>query len=273
MKKRLILSCLSALLAGILAPARESSDSLAIAQTGHHSAGRHVGLGSMMDGDTTRFSRRSLRSRLLIPKYEWQVGLSVAYMNLSADDGEIFLLVEDTDTGASIVRFSVHGSYSYMDNQTLGLRFQYTNGNCTVDSATLDLLGNLSLDLSDVRASTMSYAGFIYNRSYVGLDNRGRVGLFIDAALGYTHARSNILIGEPTDTYTLKNKVSAVMSPGIIFFPMNNISVFVSLSLAELSYNNSKCFSGGAVIGHRDFFRAQAKINILALNFGLTVHL
>ncbi len=281
--KRIILFCISAVCSLSAAAAHDapgSSETAAPLYTGAPSAaalppapGRQKVLGSRIKRDTTAYTHRSLPSYVVIPKNDWQVGLSVSYMNLSADDGELFLLLDDSNTHASILRFSIFGSYSYKNNRTIGLRFQYTNGNCNIDSATLDLLGNFALDLSNVNVATQSYSGFIYHRAFVGLDSRGRSGLFLGTSVGYTRSRSDLFSGELADTYTANDKISAVMSPGFMFFPMNNISVFVSVSLAELSYNNSKCYNGGALIGHRDRFRAQAKINMLALNFGLTVHL
>ena len=160
-----------------------------------------------------------------------------------------------------------------MRNQSLGLRIQYSNGACSVDASTLDLLGNFSLDLKDVKAKTNSYSAYLYNRSYVGLDYRGRVGFFLEAALGYSNSRSNISVGSPSNAYTLNNKVSALFSPGIIFFPMNNVSLSASLNLAELSYNHSTGYENNHVTGDRKYFKAQAKLNLLALNFGITVHL
>lgn len=230
-------------------------------------------LGTKMMRDTTVFSRRSLTTNLIIPKSDWQIGMSVAYMNLSSDDSDFALVLTDANASASIFRLSAHASYSYKNNRTVGLKFQYTNGSCAVDASTIDLLGNFSLDVNNVRGMVLSYASYVYNRYYMGFDDRGRVGLFLDVALGYTRSRSVFTMSSPSDSYTITHKVGANLSPGIVYFPMNNISVFAYLSLADISYNNSKGYTGGTLTGERNYFKAQAKVNALALNFGLTVHL
>ncbi|MGN0191467.1 MAG: hypothetical protein ACI39U_07415 [Candidatus Cryptobacteroides sp.] len=234
---------------------------------------RPVKLGLRLKRDTTDFTRRSLRTHLIIPKGEWQIGMTAAYMNMSSDNSEFLLLIDDTYASASIVRLTLHGSFAYLPNQALGLRFQYTNGGASVDAATLDLLGNFSFDVKNVKANTQSWGASVYNRSYLGLDEKGRVGLFLDVALGYTKSRSSFQMGDPSSNYTTNDKINLALSPGLVYFPMNNISLFLSLSLAEASYNYSKAVNDGVVTGARRYFKAQAQVNLLSLNFGLAVHL
>lgn len=230
---------------------------------------RPIVLGRRIARDTTGISRRSLRTHLIIPKRDWQIGMAASYVNLSADNSELLLLLNNSSAYLSLARLSVNGAFAYTDNHAVGVRLQYTNGNCSVDAATLDLLGNFSYDVKDVRAKTYSYGGSVFNRSYVGLDSRGRVGVFLDTGIGYTKSRSDI----STSSYTVNNKVSLSLSPGVVYFPMNTISVFAFISLADISYNNSKGYSGGEFTGERNFFRAQARLDLFSINFGLSVHL
>ncbi len=228
-------------------------------------------MGKRLSRDTTLFSRRSLKSHLIIPKNDWQIGMSAAYMNLSSDNSELLLLLDNTNTYLSLARISINGAYAYSNNHAVGLRIRYTNGNCNVDASTLDLLGNFTYELKDVHAKTISYGGEVFNRSYVGLDDRGRIGVFLDTSLGYTRSRMDIAMGSAN--YTITNKISLALSPGVVYFPMNTISVFAYLSLADISYNNSRGYKEGVLSGVKNSFRAQARIDLLAINFGLTVHL
>lgn len=253
---------------------------LILAMTTAHAQGRDaknvrqtVVLGAPVQHDTTRHSKRSLKSFVIAPKGEWQLGATIAYMDVSAKDSEFLLLLNDTDAGASVLRLAPNVAYTYKDNQSVGLRFQYTSANAVVDAATLDLLGNYKTEVGDIHARTRSYGGHVYNRSYLGLDNRGRIGLFMDASLGYTRSKTVAYMGDPSDAYVLNDKLSLNFSPGVIYFPMNTVSVYVALSLADVSYNHSVAYSDGQVSGTRNFFRAQTKLNLLALNFGLSIHL
>jgi len=245
-----------------------ASFSLAAQET--ESNGRkHIVLGERIQKDTT--GRRSLKSYVIIPKGEVQIGASVAYADLSGDNSEFFLLLNDATAKASVLRLAPAVSYAYMDNQAIGARFQYTVAHCALDAATLDLLGNFDMTVNDLKASTRSYAGYVYNRSYVGLDNRGRVGIFIDAGVGYTWSQS--IFGNTPDCYSRAQKISLSMSPGFVYFPMNFVSCYASISLADVTYGMTKVYEAGEVIGSRNTLRAQAHLNLLALNFGIAIHL
>ena len=228
-------------------------------------------LGRRIARDTTNVSRRSLRTHLIVPKHDWQIGMAASYVNLSADNSEFLLLLNNSNAYLSLAKISLNGAFAYCDNHAVGVRLQYTNGNCAVDAATLDLLGNFSYEFKDVKAKTFSYSGAVFNRSYVGFDSRGRVGVFLDTGIGYTKSRSELNMS--AGTYTVNNKLSLSLSPGVVYFPMNTISVFAFISLADISYNNSKAYSNWNFTGERNFFRAQARIDLLSVSLGLSVHL
>ena len=67
--------------------------------------------------------------------------------------------------------------------------------------------------------------------------------------------------------------MSLSFAPGIVYFPMNNVSVQACVSLAGLSYNNVQAYDQGAVVGSRQAWKAYASLSVLDLSFGITVHL
>ena len=142
-----------------------------------------------------------------------------------------------------------------------------------MDSMTADLLGNFSMTLENVSAASRAMSASLFHRTYVGLDNHGRVGLFWDYVLGLTRTRTQFDMATPSDAFSLTQKIHLGFAPGIVYFPMNNVSVQASISLADLSYSNVKAYDGGNVIGERHAWKAMASLNLLGLNFGLTVHL
>lgn len=222
---------------------------------------------------TDSIHRRRLTSYTIIPRGDWQIGMAASYMNISTDNSDYLLILDGTSANASIINISLQGGYSYIDNQSAGMRFKYSTGNCHIDASTLDLLGNFTLDVENIRSKYLSYSAYLFNRSYIGLDRLARVGFFIDAALGYVRSRTDIFAQEVHSSYSTNDKLSLVLSPGIVYFPMNSVSIYASVSLADISYNHSKGFKDGVFVGDRHFFKAQSKLNLLALSFGITVHL
>lgn len=243
----------------------------AAAQVGD-SGSRTVKLGTeLLPKDTTKVQR--LKNYLIAPKGEWQCGISVMYASFSSDNSEYMLLAQNMSADASVLRLAPEAAYTFAKNHAIGARFQYMTVRGGIDNVTADLLGNFSMDFKDVHARSTSMGGYIFERSYVGLDNRGRVGLYLDYVLGYTRTKSRFGFGSASDDYSVKKKIHLGISPGLVYFPMNNISVQASIGLADVGYTAIKAYHDGDVSGSRRFWKAQANLNVLALNFGLTIHL
>lgn len=246
--------------------------SLSAAAQSDESGSRTIKLGAeIVPKDTTKVKR--LKNYLIAPKGEWQCGISVMYASFSSDNSEFMLLAQNMSADASMLRLSPEAAYTFAKNHAVGARFTYSNIRGGIDNVTADLLGNFSMDLSNVTARSTSMGGYIFERSYVGLDNRGRVGLYVDYVLGYTRTKSRFTMGTSFDDYSIKKKVHLGLSPGLVYFPMNNISVQASIGLADVGYTNITTYHEGNASGSRNFWKAQANLNVLALNFGLTIHL
>lgn len=224
----------------------------------------------MMPKDTTK--HRRFKNRLIAPKGEWQCGLSVMYVDFSSEDSDYMLMLQGVNAKASMFRLAPEAAYTFANNHAVGVRFQYANINGMVDTATADLLGNLSMSVENLNALSQSLNACIFQRTYVGLDDKGRIGLFWDYILGASRTRSQFYSGESSSSYSLKKSLSLSFSPGIVYFPMNNVSVQASISLAGLSYSNLTAYNDGNVVGVRNAWKAQASINMLDINLGLTVH-
>lgn len=222
--------------------------------------------------DSTKAARQ-LKTYVIIPKNEWQVGVQVAYSDISSNNSEYMLMLDGINASGSIFRITPIVGYSIKDNRSLGLRFQYTAANASIDKGTLDLLGNLSFDVNDIRAKSRTMGGQFYYRTYVGLDRRGRIGFFWDYVLGYSRTKTQFQFGSPTDAYSLSKKLSLGLAPGVVYFPMNNVSAHVSVGIADVSYNNVSAYQNGKVTGTRNYWKAQLKLNLLDINLGITIHL
>lgn len=214
---------------------------------------------------------RRLTNRLIAPKGEWQCGLSVMYADFNSDNLDFMLAVQGLSARASLLRIAPEAAYTFKDNHAIGLRFQYTKAGGMLDGVTADLLGNMSLPVENIGGTTLSMGASVFERSYIGIDKRGRFGIILDYILGYTRSKSQFSATE--GTYSIKQKGYLGFAPGVVYFPMNNISIQASVSVAELSYNHITAYESGLVSGTRSAWKAQASLNVLNLNFGLTIHL
>ena len=241
----------------------------AIPSYGQSSADKVVLGSEIMPKDTTK--TRRFKNHLIAPKGEWQCGLAVMYADFDSSNSDYMLVMQGLTARASMLRIAPEAAYTFKENHAIGMRFQYTKAGGMLDGLTADLLGNMSLPVENIGASSLSMGASIFQRTYVGVDKRGRFGIFWDYVLGYTRSKTQVAAND--GTYSLKEKGHLGISPGLVYFPMNNISVQACISLAELSYNKVSAYESGVVAGTRTAWKAQASLNVLNLNFGLTIHL
>lgn len=222
-----------------------------------------------------RKHRRGLQQHLIIPKGEWQVGAQVSHVSFSSNDSEYLLIVQNLDANGSITKVAPFVAYSYRDNRSIGVKMEYSSANGSIREGDLDFLSDdLQFSVEDINANMSSFQTAVYHRSYIGLDDRGRIGLFSDVSLSYSNSKTVFTYNaETADTYTRSNQLKLSLHPGIVVFAMNNVSTHVSMGIGGVSYNNTKYIKAGEVIGTRNYSQAKFKLNVLDINIGLTIHL
>ena len=222
--------------------------------------------------DTTAQNR--FTNRLIIQKGTWQCGIMVMYADFDSTNSDYMLALQGLSAKASILRFAPEASFAVSDNHAVGVRFQYTKANGLLESMTADILGNMSLPIENLSAGSSSISANVFYRTYFGLDKRGRFGIFWDYVLGYTRGKSQFASADEPSPYTFKQKGSLGFAPGVIYFPMNNISVQACISLVDLSFSHVGAYNADSELtGTRTAWRVQSKLNVLNLSFGLTLHL
>ena len=132
--------------------------------------------------------QKRFTNRLIAPKGEWQCGMSVMYADFNSANSDYMLMLQGLNLRASMLKITPEAAYSFKDNHAVGVKFNYLKFGGMLDSATADLLGNMSLSVSDINAATNSMGGSVFQRTYIGIDKQGRFGIFWDYILGYTRA-------------------------------------------------------------------------------------
>ena len=221
--------------------------------------------------DTTKQYR--FTNRLIAPKGEWQCGLSVMYADINSADNDFMMLLQGVNARASVIRIAPEAAYTFRNNHAVGVRFNYTKAGGVLDTATADLLGNLSLSVNDLSATANSMGGSVFQRTYIGIDKLGRFGVIWEYILGYSRTKTQFATGDNAPAYTVKEKGYLSFAPGIVYFPMNNMSIQASISIADISYASTTAYQDSVVTGSRKGWNANASLNLLNLNFGLTIHL
>lgn len=237
---------------------------------------QQVVLGAEIPQDTVgKKHHRGLKQHLIIPKGEWQIGAQLSHVSLSSNNSEFMLLLNGIDANGSITKIAPFFAYSYHNNRSIGMRFQYTSASGGISEGELDLLSDdLNFNVENLNAELTSVQASIYHRSYLGLDNKGRIGVFADIMLSYANSKNVFTYNDSTlNSYARTHQLKLSLHPGIVVFAMNNISTHVSMGIGGVSYNHTDYIKDGQTIGSRDYSKANFKLDILDISIGLSIHL
>jgi len=235
-------------------------------------------MGEKYGVDSSKASHRSFPKKLVMPKGAFGVNLQTLWLKLDASDIQILSLVSGLSGTLSYFRVAPGFCWAYANNNALGARFIYNYLDINSGGGTIRIFtDDLKFELKGGKGFMNTYGASVFNRSWFGLDDKGRIALFIDADLRYTYSD---LKGE--DSKAITNQIALGFSPGLEIFVLNNLACFLSLSFANFSYSNSKCYqlpkekANGKddwnETGSSSSFNAKIRLNALDLNLGLAFY-
>lgn len=217
---------------------------------------------------------RGLFNYLFTPRGKWGFGITASYGELNTKDIEVLSILNDFDFKGKQYSIKPYISYFIRNNQSVGLRFNYTRGIADLGSLGLDFDDDLNFTLSDVSYYQQSFAIETFYRNYVGLDRGGRFAVFNEVDLAFASGSSRFLRkynGEPRSTRTVTTQASLNFSPGVCVFIQEYVSFNVSFGVFGLKMRHEKQTTDGADDGSRFTSGANFRFNIFNINFGLMV--
>lgn len=219
---------------------------------------------------------RGLFNFLFIPKGQWSFGLTASYGEFSSDDIQILSFLKDFDFKGKLYSIKPSVSYFIGNNQSIGLKFNYTRGYADLNSLTIDIDDDLNFSLHDVSYYSQVYTASIFYRTYIGLSTMKRFALFNDVDLSFGSGSSRFkrsYNGEMRDTRTTITEASLNFSPGVCVFIQDYVSFNVSFGVFGIKMRNEKQRTNDVEEGSRFTSGANFRFNIFNINFGIGVHI
>ncbi len=210
-------------------------------------------------------------------KGEVMLGLTASYGTLTSEDADILTLVSNISADGSITTIRPYVGYFYRDNRCIGLRmgYQYING--TLQNAMYDLgpSNDASGDLPYLDITSNSFSLGVFHRSYAGLDEMGRFGLFAEFELAVNSGSSNFAHDDASNrTYANNTRLKLAFNPGAAVYIFPNVCATISFGLGGIQYNSvTQKNSNGEKIGTRKTSQMRFRLNLAAINFGMNIHL
>lgn len=115
---------------------------------------------------------RGLFNYLFIPKKQWMFGLTASYGEFDASDVEMLQFLSDLNFDGRQYAIRPTVSYFFRNNQSVGLKFDYTRQEADVEHFALNAGDDLSFDISDVSYYSSKYSIGVFYRNYVVSDAR-----------------------------------------------------------------------------------------------------
>lgn len=219
---------------------------------------------------------RGLYNFLFIPKGQWAFGLTASYGEFNTEDIELFSLISNIDLTLRGYSINPSVAYFFRHNQSIGLRFDYTNIYGAIDNLYFDYDDDINFNLSGVSYLNKNYSLSLFYRNYLGLGKRGRFAIFNEVALKLGGGSSDFIrnyAGIPKTTHTEIFSSSLNFSPGICVFIQEYVSFNVSFGVFGINFKREKQNTDGIDEGIRYSSGANFRFNIFNINFGIGVHI
>ena len=212
-------------------------------------------------------------------KGEVMMGLTASYGTLSSDDTDIMLILDNINADGTVATVKPFIGYFYRDNNCIGVRFGYRHMGGTLDSGNYDFgeSNDLTGALPYLDLASDNYSFGIFHRSYAGLDPKGRFGLFAEFELSMSTGSTNFAY-ESGDrikrTYSDNAQFKLAFNPGAAVYIFPNVCATLSFGLGGIQYTSvTQKDAEGHKIGSRKASNMKFKLNIAAINVGMTIHL
>ena len=208
---------------------------------------------------------------------EIMLGTTASYGTLSTDEADVWTLVSSITAEGAVASVKPYLGYFYRDNRCIGVRFGYEHMSGKLQNAEYDLgaSNNISGAIPYFDLNSNSYSFGLFHRSYAGLDPAGRIGLFAEFEFMVTRGTANFIFDEADNrTYSDNMQLKLAFNPGAAVYIFPNVCATISFGLGGIQYNTvTQKNEAGEKIGSRETSKMRFRLNLLAINFGMNVHL
>ena len=209
-----------------------------------------------------------------MPKKAVRLGFHGSYFDLSGSNASVMLLLEQLNARGTLFSAAPYFSWCYKTDRCIGVKLKYSKATGGISTMDLNLPGSdMELGVQDLDATSNSFVGELFHRSYMGLDEKRRFALFMDLALQYGQSSYSLGIGSNSGNgYTFTHSLKAAARPGLEVFVMNNVSSVFSIGIGGIYVSESSIYSEGARTGRKISSGARFMPDITDISMGIAVH-
>lgn len=221
-----------------------------------------------------RIPREDLNATF-IPKGQWMAGGTVSY-NSWDNDNLNYLILKNIDFEGHTFGVSPYVGYFVAKNTCIGGKFNYSRYFFNLGQFDLSLGEDLNISLSDLYYLEHDYDASIFLRTYMPLGKSRVFGFFSEIDLTYGYAKGKNTTGTGVEfegTMEHVNSIQLGFCPGLTAFTTDFMAVECSVGVMGLQYKWKDQRTNRVEKGKSRSGGANFKINILAINLGMTFYL
>lgn len=219
--------------------------------------------------------KRGLEQISFIPKGQWITGVSVSYSQSSQDNYQFFI-IENLNGDAYTFKVSPMVMFAFKDNLAAGGRFAYSRTRMSLDKARVVLDSETDYTVDNLYSINHSYYFTGALRNYISLGHSRRFGMFNELQLQIGGGQSKICSGTGDDftgTYSRNFSMDLGLAPGIVMFLNNYSAIEVNVGVLGFSYTDSKATTDQIYVANTNSKKANFKINLFSITFGVAFYL
>lgn len=228
---------------------------------------------------THRRIDREINKNKFVYKGEVMLGITASYGTISSDDSDFLLVLEHINADGTMATVKPFFGYTYSDNHAIGVRFGYNHISADIGNLGFNLgeQNDLSGSLSNMGYKSDNFTFGLFHRSYVGLDPKGRFGLFaeFEASVETGTSRFSYMSGDIAKVANSNNfKAKLAFNPGLAVYVFPNVCGTVSFGLGGIQYTKvTQKNDAGERVGSREASKMRFRLNLADINIGMTIHL
>lgn len=218
---------------------------------------------------------RGIMKTVFIPKGQWMAGGTISYSD-HVEDNLNFLVLKNIQGEGYSFNVSPFAGYFFKDNVCAGLRYGYNRTYLDMDNFEVNLGEDFNINLKDLYYLEHEYQVSGFLRTYMPIGQSKVFGFFNEIRLTYANSSGKNSTGADTEydgSYEKAHKLQIGIAPGLSAFVTNWAAAEVSIGLMGYNLKWQDQTTNKVETGSRFTSSGNFKINLLAINIGMTFYL
>lgn len=218
---------------------------------------------------------REIMKTVFIPGGQWMAGGTVSYSE--HDENNLnFLVLKDVQGLGYTFSLSPYIGYFFRDNMSAGVRFAYNRTYLDLENFELNLGEDFNINLKNLYWLEHKYEVSGFLRTYMPIGKSRIFGLFNEVRLTYGYSTGKNSTGSGTEydgTFERTHNLQVGIAPGMAAFVTDWSAVEVSVGVMGYNFKWQDQTTNRTETGSRRTSSGNFKINLFAINIGMTFYL